>query len=60
MTDMPPPPAAHAVPSQLFDLASDPEERHDLAAQHPERVLRMEGALGRWFEDVERDRRAIP
>ena len=56
-----PPPraaAAAAAPSQLFDLDADPEERHDRAAAHPERVLRMEAALGRWFEDVEADRRS--
>lgn len=60
LRDLPTPPAdAHPLPSQLFDLAADPEERHDLAAQHPDRVLRMEGALGRWFEEVETERRAI-
>jgi len=44
-------------PSQLFDLASDPEERHDRAAAEPGRVARMEAALAAWFEDVESDRR---
>jgi len=58
----PPPPAGAAVaaPSQLFDLDSDPQERHDRATEQPERVLRMERELGRWFESVERDRRTIP
>ncbi|MGH7291477.1 MAG: hypothetical protein ACREJT_09720, partial [Myxococcota bacterium] len=58
-----PPPAAGpavAAPSQLFDLDADPQERHDRAAEQPERVLRMERELGRWFESVERDRRTIP
>ena len=42
----------------LFDLAADPFEQHDLAAEHPERVRRMSDALDRWFESVERDRAA--
>jgi len=51
-----PPPAS--VPAQLFDVASDPHESTDLAAREPERVRRMEARLARWFEEVERDRRA--
>lgn len=51
------PPAA-AAPSQLFDLASDAGERHDLAAAEPERVRRMEAELARWFEGVRIDQRA--
>lgn len=46
-------------PSQLFDLQADPLERHDLAASQPDRVLRMERALSRWFEEVESERRSI-
>jgi arylsulfatase A len=42
----------------LFDLASDPFEEHDRAAEQPERVRRMGEALDRWFESVERDRAA--
>lgn len=49
------------VPSpQLFNLRHDPQERHDLAAQHPGRVTRMDADLTRWFEDVESERRRIP
>jgi hypothetical protein len=44
------------MPSQLFDLETDPEERHDRAADHPDRVARMERDLGRWFEEVEAER----
>jgi arylsulfatase A len=40
----------------LFDLASDPFEQTDLAAEEPERVARMSHSLDRWFESVERDR----
>lgn len=52
--------SAAAAPSQLFDLETDREERRDLAAEQPDRVLRMEAALGRWFESVELDRLSIP
>ena len=40
----------------LFDLASDPFEQNDLAAQHPERMKQMSAALERWFESAEADR----
>ncbi len=43
----------------LFNLASDPQERADLAATHPDRVRRMMHALENWFDAVERDRRSI-
>ena len=51
-------PAAH--PPRLFNLRSDPLEQHDLAAQHPDRIARMDAALTRWFEEVEGERRRIP
>jgi hypothetical protein len=41
----------------LFNLEEDPYEQHDLAEAHPERLRRMEAALERWFESVERERR---
>jgi len=52
--ELPDPPAA-----QLFNLDTDPGEQEDLAAQHPDRLRRMQLALERWFEDVEADRRSI-
>ena len=56
-----PDPAPWSVPpAQLFDIAADPGESRDLAAQQPERVARMERQLAAWFADVERDRRSIP
>ena len=48
------------MPSQLYDLDTDPGELHDHAATYPDRVARMERALGDWFEAVEADRRTIP
>ena len=44
---------------ELYDLSSDPGEQRDLAAQHPDRVRRMLGALEEWFERVEAERRTI-
>jgi arylsulfatase A len=40
----------------LFDLAADPFEQHDLAAEHPERVRSMTAALEGWFTEVEAER----
>ncbi len=39
-------------PSLLFNIADDPFERNDLAAQYPQKVAAMEAALERWFIDV--------
>jgi arylsulfatase A len=52
--DVPPPP-----PAELYDLASDPFERHDLAGEQTERARRMLSDLETWFEDVEDDRATI-
>ena len=52
--DVPPPP-----PAELYDLASDPLERHDLAGEQTERTRRMLSDLETWFEDVEADRATI-
>jgi arylsulfatase A-like enzyme len=40
----------------LFDLARDPGERLDLAAQHPEVVRRLRVMLDRWEADVDAGR----
>ncbi|MDQ1374641.1 MAG: arylsulfatase, partial [Actinomycetota bacterium] len=45
--DVPPPP-----PAQLFDVANDPNEEHDLAGVERMRASRMEAELARWFDDV--------
>ncbi len=46
-------------PPELYDLANDPGEQHDLATRHPGRMRRMLGELECWFEEVEADRRSI-
>ena len=51
---MPPP-----EPPELYDLSVDPFEREDLAARHPDRVVRMLRSLETWFEDVEAERLTI-
>ena len=39
-------------PPLLFNIADDPFEQTDLAAQHPGKVASMETELERWFADV--------
>jgi arylsulfatase A len=43
------------LPSQLFNLREDPQEQHDVSAQYPERVQRMETMMNQWFESVMQD-----
>lgn len=62
VTEVAAPPRAEPVlrdvpPPLLFDVAKDPFEQHDLAAEHPGRVREMSAALEAWFESVEADRR---
>ena len=45
------------LPPALFHLDSDPTESNDVAADHPERVKRMNAALRKWTEDIEEDRK---
>jgi len=35
---------------ELYDLASDPGEAHDLSRERPRDLKRMQSALGRWLE----------
>jgi arylsulfatase A-like enzyme len=42
----------------LFDLVADPGERADLAAQHPDIVLALKGALADWERDVDQQVRS--
>jgi arylsulfatase A-like enzyme len=52
--ELPPPP-----PAELYDLASDPLEQHNIAAQYPEVVRRLEVDLEAWFREVDTERRSI-
>lgn len=44
---------------ELFNIAEDPLEERNLAAQHPERVQRLLRELETWFEEVEAERATI-
>ena len=37
---------------QLFDLGSDPGEKNDVAAAHPEVVRQLEAAYDKWWEEI--------
>ena len=45
---------------QLFNLADDPLETHDVWDQHPQRASKMLNDLENWFDEVESERRSIP
>jgi arylsulfatase A-like enzyme len=47
------------LPAELYDLASDPAERTDLAAAQPALRERMQRMLDDWFADVDADRRGL-
>jgi len=46
-------------PPELYNIAKDPLEQHDLAAQEEARVRRMLSDLETWFAQVDAERRAI-
>ncbi len=46
-------------PPQLFNLADDPIEQNELSSESPQRVRRMLEELGKWFGDVEGERKGI-
>jgi arylsulfatase A-like enzyme len=41
---------------QLYDMAHDPFEMHNVAAEHPERVAKLKAAYDAWFDDLNRER----
>ncbi len=43
-------------PAQLFNIAEDPREEHDLADEESQRAARMQRQLAAWFEEVEAER----
>ncbi len=44
---------------ELYNLAADPGEIHNLADDHPDRVHHLLTELETWFESIEADRRSI-
>lgn len=52
--EVPPPP-----PPELYNVAQDPLERENLAAQYPGQVQKMLRELETWFEEVEAERATI-
>lgn len=42
----------------LFDVSADPGERHDLTAEHPELVRKLNAALDQWEKDVDTKNRS--
>jgi arylsulfatase A-like enzyme len=45
---------------ELYDMASDPAESKDVAAEHPDVVARMRRGYEQWFEDVGKSRGYAP
>ena len=45
-----------AAKLELYDLSTDPQQRHDLASQRPEVFQRLKGAYQAWFDDVSSSR----
>ncbi|MDP6059955.1 MAG: sulfatase-like hydrolase/transferase, partial [Pirellulaceae bacterium] len=45
---------------ELYNVAEDPLERRNLAAEDPDRMGKMLSELDAWFDDVESERRRIP
>ncbi len=41
---------------ELYDIADDPFEEHDLAQEKPELLKQMTGKFQKWFDSVEADR----
>jgi hypothetical protein len=49
-------PGAAPPAFELFDMAADPFEQHDIATAHPEVVARLKAAYSAWYDDVSRTR----
>ncbi len=37
---------------ELYDIKADPEQRHDVASQHPDVVARLQAAHNTWWDEV--------
>ncbi|MCX6972453.1 MAG: arylsulfatase [Verrucomicrobia bacterium] len=49
-----------AGPEEIYDVANDPGETHDLAAAEPEQTARMRAAYEDWFREVSGNHRFAP
>ncbi len=38
---------------ELYDLAADPGESHNVIAEHPEEVAKLRAAYDHWWSDVQ-------
>ncbi len=45
---------------ELYNIADDPLEEHDLWDEHPQRAVKLLNDLENWFDEVEAERRTIP
>jgi arylsulfatase A-like enzyme len=45
--------AADDAAYQLFDLASDPHEREDVSAQHPDKLAELQAELTSWMREAD-------
>jgi hypothetical protein len=45
---------SHLKGKQLYDLAADKGERHDVVAEHPEVVRELLADYKRWFQGVKK------
>ena len=55
----PPRTLGDAPPLELYNIADDPRELNDLAAQEADRVHRLNNDLENWFAEVEAERMSI-
>ncbi len=46
---------SNKVPWELYDLAADPSEKHDLASNHPQDVQRLVAAISAWQLESQND-----
>jgi arylsulfatase A-like enzyme len=40
------------APARLYNISSDPQEKHDLASQHPEVVSRLKQEIDTWKDGL--------
>lgn len=52
-------PVPDPPPPELYNIATDPLEKTNLADQYPERVRKLLAELETWFEEVEQERATI-